>query len=171
MNKIAFLFALTLTVCTGCRSAGAAGPLDALRKIKIERETILMLGGNIPPVTDFCNWRGMTCTLKPGTFGGTAAMSLTRTKSGLIAQFQFDYGVMFSDAIQAQIDDYTRMLGKPSRDSISKSGSIDFRELTWSDSSTTFELSYKYVTGREQAEASATLSDNALTEHHHESLD
>ena len=165
MNRSAFLFALTLTVFTGCRSAGASGSLNALRRITIERGTILMLGGNLPPAADFCNWSGMTCTLKPGTFGGTAAMSLTKTDSGLIAQFKFDYGVMSSDAIQAQIDDYTRLLGKPLRDSLSKSGALDSRELVWSDSATTFELSYRYVIGQKQAEASATLSDNALTGH------
>lgn len=90
-------------------------------------------------------------------------MSLTKTESGLIAQFQFDYGVMSTDAVNAQINDYSRLLGKPSRDSTSTIGDLDERELEWSDSATTFELTYK--TDRQQTEASARLSDNALAAH------
>lgn len=90
-------------------------------------------------------------------------MSLTKNESGLITQFQFDYGVMPTNAAKAQIDEYTRLLGKPSRDSTSTVGGLDERELEWSDSATTFELNYK--TDQKQTEASATLSDNALAAH------
>lgn len=88
-------------------------------------------------------------------------MSLTKTGSGLISQFQFDYGALSDDAVDAQIDDYTRRLGKPSRDSTVKNGKFDIRDLEWSDSFTTFDLSYK--TGGKQTEASARLLDNALS--------
>lgn len=92
-------------------------------------------------------------------------MSLSRTGSGLIYQFQFYYGIISADAMKAQIDDYTHLLGNPSRDSLSKAGQLDSRELEWSDSATTFELSYKYGTDQSQAEASATLTDNMLAKH------
>ena len=151
---------LTLMLFVGCRSGKDAKGLSALRKIKIERQTMLMLGGKMPSAADFCSWSGATCTLRRGTFGGAETMSLTKTKSGLIAQFQFDYGTMSADAIKTQIDDYTRLLGKPSRDSTSKVGDVDERELEWSDPDTTFELSYR--TDQERTEASATLFDNAL---------
>jgi hypothetical protein len=165
MKSIAFVFALTLTVSAGCRSTGAAEPLDALRQIKIESGTILTLGGKMPPAADFCNWNGTICALKPGTFGGTEKMSLSKTESGLISKFQFYYGSLSSDAIQAQIDDYTRTLGKPSREVKSKTEGVNSRELVWSDSATTFELSYKYTTDQNHAEASAALTDNALAAH------
>jgi hypothetical protein len=165
MKSIAFLFALTLTVSAGCRRAGGAEPLDALRQIKIEIGTTLILGGKMPPAPDFCNWSGTICALKPGTFGGTEEMSLSRTESGLISQFQFYYGSLSSDAVQAQIDNYTHTLGKPSREVTSKTGGVSSRELVWSDSATTFELLYKYTTDQSHAEASAALTDNALAAH------
>jgi hypothetical protein len=160
MKKSACLFALALIVFAGCRSNRSAKSLDSLREVKIERRTILTLGGKMPSTADFCNWSGATCALKPGTFGGAEAMSLGKTETGLIYEFHFYYGVMSTDAVNAQIDDYTRILGKPSTDSKAKIGEFDVRELVWSDSATTFELSYK--SDRKQVEASATLSDNAL---------
>jgi len=93
-------------------------------------------------------------------FGGAEGISLSKTETGLISQFRFSYGVMSADAVNAQIDDYTRLLGKPSRDSKAKIGEFDDRELGWSDSATTFEISYK--SEGKQFEASATLSDNTL---------
>jgi len=87
-------------------------------------------------------------------------MSLNKTESGLISRFQFEYGVLSDDAVDAQIDDYTRLLGKPLRDSTVRSGEFDIRELGWSDSATTFVLSYK--TDGNHTEASAKLLDNAL---------
>jgi hypothetical protein len=114
----------------------------------------------MPPDVDFCDWSGATCELKPGTFGGTQGMSLSTTEAGLISQFHFYYGVKSTDAENVQIDHYTRLLGKPSRDSKVKIGESDGRMLGWSDSATTFELSYK--ADRDQVEASAMLSDNAL---------
>jgi hypothetical protein len=72
---------------------------------------------------------------------------------------------MSSDAVQAQINDYIRTLGKPSKDVTSKNAEGGSRKLEWSDSATTFELSYKYTTDPNLAEASATLSDNALRAH------
>jgi hypothetical protein len=160
MKRPACLFALTLIVFAGCRSSRAAKSLDTLRDIKIERRTILTLGGKIPQASDFCDWSGATCALKPGTFAGAETMSLSKTESGLISQFHFYYGVMPYDAVKAQIDDYIRLLGKPSKDTTVKNGAFDVHELMWSDSATTFELSYK--TDGKQTEASATLCDNAL---------
>lgn len=160
MKRSACFFALALMVLAGCRSNSTAKSLDALREIKIESRTMLALGGKMPLNADFCNWSGDTCALKPGTFGGVEGMSLSRTEAGLISQFHFDYGVKSTEAVNEQIDHYTRLLGKPSRDSKVKIGEFDARELVWSDSATTFELSYK--SGRNQVEASATLSDNAL---------
>jgi hypothetical protein len=157
--------ALTLMLFAGCRSKENAKGLPALREIKVERGTMLMLGGKMPSASDFCSWSGATCTLRPGTFGGTEAMSLTKTESGLIGQFQFDYGVMSADAVEAQVDEYTHLLGKPSRDSASAVGGLDERDLEWSDSATTFALTYK--TDQKQTKASATLSDNGLAAHVH----
>jgi hypothetical protein len=114
----------------------------------------------MPQTADFCNWNGPTCTFKHGTFGGAEGMSLLKTETGLISQFHFYYGVKSTDAENVQIDHYTRLLGKPSRDSKVKIGESDGRMLGWSDSATTFELSYK--ADRDQVEASAMLSDNAL---------
>jgi len=88
-------------------------------------------------------------------------MSLTKTESGSIYQFQFGYGMLSDDAVNAQINDYTRLLGKPSKDSTVKNREFNVRELEWSDSSTTFDLSYK--TDRNQTEGSARLLDNALS--------
>jgi hypothetical protein len=161
MKRLACLSALTLIVFAGCHPNNAAKGLDALRKIKIERRTILTLGGEMPQASDFCTWSGTTCAFKPGTFGGAETMSLNKTESGLISQFQFDYGLLSDDAINAQIDDYTHLLGKPSRDSTVKNGKFNVRDLGWSDSSTTFDLSYK--TDGKQTEASARLLDNALS--------
>jgi hypothetical protein len=149
-----------MMVFAGCRSNATAKSLDTLRRIKIERRTILTLGGKMPPDVDFCDWSGATCELKPGTFGGTQGMSLSTTEAGLISQFHFYYGVISTDAVNAQVDDYARRLGKFTKESKAKIGGFDAREIVWSDSVTTFELSYK-ADGR-QVEASATLSDNAL---------
>lgn len=160
MKRCSCVFVLTLIVFIGCRSNRAATSLDALREIKIERQTVLVLGGKMPPNADFCNWSGATCTLRSGTFSGAEAMSLSRTESGSIAAFQFDYGVMSADAVKAQIDDYAGRLGKPSTDSTVEDGEFHIRKLVWSDSATTFELSYKVR--ENQARASATLFDNAL---------
>jgi hypothetical protein len=114
----------------------------------------------MPSVADFCNWNGTTCNLKPGRFGGTKEMSLSTTQSGLISQFHFYYGVTSIDTVKAQIDDYTRRLGKPSKDSTSHLGDLDEREIEWSDSATTFKFLYR--ADQKQAEASAILLDNAL---------
>jgi hypothetical protein len=160
MKKSFRLFALALIVFAGCRSNSTAKSLDILREIKIESRTILKLGGKMPPTSDFCNWNGATCTLKPGTFGGAEEISLNTKDMGLISQFHFYYGVMSTDAFNAQVDDYTRLLGKPTRDEKVKIGEVDTQELVWSDSITTFELSYK--SNGKQVEASAMLSDNAL---------
>ena len=165
MKSLALGFALALTFFAACQSARAAGNLDTLRQIKIEKGTILILGGKMPLDADFCNWTGAICALKPGTFGGAEAMSLRTTEPGLIYEFQFHYGAMSSHAVQAQINDYTRTLGKPSKDVTLKNAEGGSRELVWSDSATTFELSYKYTTDPNRAEASATLSDNALVAH------
>ena len=83
-------------------------------------------------------------------------MSLSKTKSGLISQFHFYYGVTSINAVKAQIDDYTFRLGKPSRDSTTHSGEFDDRELEWSDSATTFKFHYR--TDQKQAEASGYAS-------------
>jgi hypothetical protein len=169
MKSVALGFALALTVFAACQSAGAAGTLDTLRQIKIEKGTILILGGKLPSDADFCNWTGAMCELKPGTFGGAEAMSLSTTEPGLIYEFQFHYGAMSSDAVQAQINDYIRTLGKPSKDVTLKNAEGGSCELVWSDSATTFELSYKFTTDPNRAEASATLTDNALVAHSKES--
>ena len=87
-------------------------------------------------------------------------MSLSKTESDLISQFYFYYGVMSDDAVNAQIENYTRLLGKPSRDSKTKRGQFQIPELSWLDSATTFEASYK--TDRKETEGSARLLDNAL---------
>src|ERR1700761_5672895 len=93
----------TLMIFAGCRSATAPKPLDSFRDIKIGRstlvgkQTILVLGGKMPESSDFCDWSGTTCTLKPGTFGGTETMSVRRTGSGFIYQFNFDYGALSND--------------------------------------------------------------------------
>ena len=161
MKRSAYLFALTLVIFAGCRPTSAATNLDALRKIRIEQQTILTLGGKMPQPSDFCIWSGTTCALKPGTFWGAKAMLLTKTESGMISQLQLDYGVLSDDAVNAQIDDYIRQFGKPSKDSTVKNGEFNVRELEWSDSSTTFDLSYK--TDQNQTKASATLLDKALS--------
>lgn len=160
MKIYACLLVLIAMVFAGCRTNRTEKPLDALREIRIERRTILRLGGEMPQASTFCNWNGPTCTLNPGTFGGAERMSVSKTESGVISQFQFYYGVMSEDAVNAQIGSYTRLLGKPSRDSTAKTDQFDVRELDWSDSATTFELSYK--TDRKQTEGSARLFDNAL---------
>jgi hypothetical protein len=98
--------------------------------------------------------------MKPGRFGGTKEMSLSTTESGLISQFYFYYGVTSVETVKTQIDDYIRRLGKPSRDITTRSGDFDDRELEWSDSATTFK--FHYSTNQKQAEASATILDNAL---------
>ena len=156
----------TLTAFAGCRSHTAPKPLDSLREIKIGRSTLfgkqttLVLGGKMPESSDFCDWNGTTCSLKPGTFGGTETMSLCKTDSGLISQFHFDYGALSKDAVDAQIEDYTRRLGKPSSNSTVENGGIDVHKLAWQDSTTTFELTYK--TDQKETEASASLFDNSL---------
>jgi hypothetical protein len=160
MKRPGYLLALAIIAFAGCQSNGSAQSLNTLREIKIERRTVLTLGGKMPSTVDFCNWNGTTCALKPGTFSGTKKMSLSVTESGLISRFNFDYGVTTMDAVQAQIDNYTHLLGKPLRDSASAAGISDFRKIEWSDSITTFEFSYK--ADGSQAEASAILSDNAL---------
>lgn len=165
MKRIALGFAFALTVFAACQSAGAAGTLDTLRQVTIEKGTILILGGKLPSDADFCNWTGAMCELKPGTFGGAEAMSLSTTEPGFIYEFQFHFGAMSSDAVQAQINDYIRTLGKPSKDVTLKNAEGGSRELVWSDSATTFELSYKYTTDQNRTQASATLSDNALRAH------
>jgi len=63
--------------------------------------------------------------------------------------------------VDAQINDYTRLIGKPPRDSKVKIGEIDVHRVKWTDSTTTFELTYK--SDQQQIEGSATLSDNSLT--------
>ncbi|HEY5382189.1 MAG TPA: hypothetical protein VIJ65_08030 [Acidobacteriaceae bacterium] len=161
MKRLAHLFAVTSIIFVGCRPTKAATGLDALRTIRIEKRTILTLGGKMPQPSAFCLWTGTTCALKPGTFWGAKAMSLTKTESGSIYQFQFGYGMLSDDAVNAQINDYTRLLGKPSKDSTVKNREFNVRELEWSDSSTTFDLSYK--TDRNQTEGSARLLDNALS--------
>ena len=161
MKRPSCLLALAIIAFVGCQSNGSAQSLKTLREIKIERRTVLQLGGKMPTVEDFCNWSGTTCALKPGTFSGTKAMSLSVTKSGLISRLDFYYGVTTMGAVQAQIDNYTHLLGKSSRDSTSATGTSNLRKLEWSDSITTFEFSYK--TDGSQAEASAILFDNALT--------
>jgi hypothetical protein len=161
MNRTAVhLFALALLAIPGCRASNAAQSLNALRNIKVERHTMLMLGAQMPLATDFCDWSEATCTFKTGTFGGAKGMSLTKTKSGAISQFHFDYGAISTDAVKAQIEDYTQSLGKPLKDSTTKEGDFNLRELEWSDSATTFKLFYK--TSPAQVEASALLFDNAL---------
>ena len=171
MKGLAYVCAFTaflLAGCAGCRSNTVSKPLDSLREIKIGRttffgqQTVLVLGGKMPQRSDFCDWNGATCSLKPGTFGGTETMSLGKTESGLISQFHFDYGVMSDDAVNAQIDDYTRRLGKPSSDSTVKNGEFDVHKLAWLDTTTTFELSYK--SDRKETEASASLFDNSLAQ-------
>ncbi len=87
-------------------------------------------------------------------------MSLTKTESGLISQFHFEYGVITEEALEAQIDNYTRSLGKPSKDSTARQGDVDLREVEWSDPATSFCLSYRMV--GTQVEAAAVLFDNAL---------
>ncbi len=79
--------------------------------------------------------------------------------------FHFEYGAMSSDAVNAQIDDYTQRLGKPTNDSTVRNSETEVHKLTWVDSSTTFELIYK--TGPTDTVASASLFDNSLahTEH------
>jgi len=163
MKTQAGVLALSLVLLASCRPSNDAKGLNSLREIKIERRTILRLGEKMPPAADFCNWTGATCSLRPGTFGGAERMSLTKTDSGLIAQFTFHYGVISAEAVNSQIDEYTRSLGRPSRDSTSKSGEVEERELEWSDSATTFDLCYK--TDQNQTEAKATLLDNALAQH------
>jgi hypothetical protein len=166
MKGLAYVCAFTLMGFAGCRSGTVLKPLDSLREIKIGRstlfgrQTILVLGNKMPEGSDFCDWSGATCSLKPGTFGGTETMSLCKTESGLISQFHFDYGVMSNDSVDAQIDDYTRRLGKPSSDSTVKNGDVGFHRLAWQDSATTFELTYE--TDPKKTEASASLFDNSL---------
>jgi hypothetical protein len=161
MKRSASFILLTLVAFAGCRSIRTAKSLDTLREVKIERGTILTLGGKMPPTTDFCNWSGAVCTLKPNTFGGTESMSLSETETGQISQFHFYYGLMSIDMVDAQINDYTRLIGKPPRDSKVKIGEIDVHRVKWTDSTTTFELTYK--SDQQQIEGSATLSDNSLT--------
>ena len=161
MKRSAYVFVFASLVFAGCLPTSAATKLDALRRIRIEQRTILTLGGAMPQPSDFCIWSGPTCALKSGTFWGTKAMSLTKTESGLISQLQFDYGVLSDDAISAQINDYIHQFGKPSKDSTVKNGESEVRELEWSDSSTTFDLSYKK--DGDQTKASARLFDNALS--------
>jgi hypothetical protein len=150
----------------GCRSGAVQKPLDSLREIKIGRstffgkQTVLVLGGKMPAHSDFCDWNGATCSLKPGTFGGTESMSLCKTDSGLISMFHFEYGAMSNDAVNAQIDDYTQRLGKPSSNSNVGNGGTEVHRLAWADSATTFELIYK--TGPTDTVASASLFDNSL---------
>jgi hypothetical protein len=160
MKRTVRLFAFALAALSGCRPSSSAQSLSTLRIIRVERQTMLTLGAKMPQPADFCNWSGETCNLKPGTFGGAKAMSLTKTESGLISQFHFDYGVISTDAVKVQIEDYTHRLGKPSKDLTTKEGDIDLREIEWSDSATSFHLFYK--TGHAQVDASATLFDNAL---------
>lgn len=124
MKRTVRLFALALIALSGCRPSNAAQSLNSLRTIKIERHTALTLGAKVPQSADFCEWSGTICTLKPGTFGGAKAMFLTKTESQLISQFHFDYGIVSTDAVQAQIEDYTRSLGKPSKDSVTKEGDV-----------------------------------------------
>jgi hypothetical protein len=156
----------------GCRSSTVSKPLDSLRAIKIGRTTLfgrqalLVLGGKMPESSDFCDWSGATCRLKPGTFGGTQTMSLDKTESGLISQFHFYYGVESDHAVAAQIDDYTRRLGKPSSDSTVKSGEFDVHKLTWLDTTTTFEVTYK-TDRKGTTEASAFLFDNSFAQPSH----
>jgi hypothetical protein len=154
------LFAFALITVAACAQNGDAPSLNALREIKVERQTILRLGGKMPQGVDVCDWTGTTCTLKQGTFGGAKTMSLTESESGLIARFCFYYGFMATDGMKEQIDSYKRLLGKPSKDSTVRKGSLDVRKVAWADAATSFDLSYKI--GQTKAEASATLSDNAL---------
>jgi len=119
----------------------------------------------MPLPADFCNWTGAMCELEPGTFSGAEAVSLSTTEPGLIYKFQFYYGAMSPDAVLAQINDYTHTLGKPSKDVTLKTAEGGSRELVWTDAATTFKLSYKYATDPNHTEASATLTDNALTAH------
>jgi len=150
----------------GCRSGAVQKPLDSLREIKIGRstffgkQTILVLGGKIPARSDFCDWTGATCSLKPGAFGGAESMSLGATDSQQISMFHFEYGTMSNDAVNAQIDDYTQRLGKPSSDSNVRNGGTEVHRLAWADSATTFELIYQ--TGATETVASASLFDNSL---------
>ena len=160
MNRVIRFVALVLVALSGCRSSSAAPSLNTLRTIKVERQTLLTLGTKMPESANFCDWIGETCTLKPGSFGGTKTMSLTKTGSGLISQFHFDYGLISTESVNAQVEGYTRTLGKPSKDSIRKQGDVDVREVEWSDSVTTFQLFYKMC--GTQVEASALLFDNAL---------
>jgi len=67
---------------------------------------------------------------------------------------------MSNNAVDAQIGDYTRRLGKPSSDSTVQNGDVGFHKLAWLDSATTFELTYK--TDPRKTEASASLLDNSL---------
>jgi hypothetical protein len=128
-------------------------------------QTKLVLGVKMPDSTDFCIWSGAICSLKPGTFGGAKAMSLYKTESGFISQFRFDYGVMSNDAVYAQIDDYTRRLGKPSSDSTVRADEGGIHKIAWMDSATTFELTYK--TSQDGTRASASLMDNSLAQRAH----
>ena len=163
MNTKVLFVVLLLASLSGCRRSKAVQSLNSLRVIKVERQTLLTLGAKLPQATSFCDWGEEICLFKPGTFGGAKAMSLTRTKSGLISQFHFDYGVLSADAVQAQVEDYTQRLGKPSKESTTKEGESVLREIEWSDSATSFRLFYR--TDRAQVEASASLIDKALAAH------
>jgi hypothetical protein len=167
--QVCALAAFALMDFVGCRSSTAPKGLNALREIKIGRgtvfggQTILVLGGKMPDGSEFCDWNGPICSLKSGTFGGAEAMSLYKTESGFISQFRFAYGLMSNDAVDAQIDDYTHRLGKPSSRSTVRADGVDIHKLVWMDSATTFELTYK--TDPRKTDASASLLDNSLAHH------
>jgi hypothetical protein len=163
MNRRVLIVAFVSLSLSGCKQISSAQSLSSLRTIKVEKQTLLTLGAKLPQATGFCDWNEEVCLFKQGTFGGVKSMSLTKTKSGLISQFHFDYGVLSADAVEAQIKDYTRRLGKPSRESTTKEGESVLREIEWTDSATSFRLFYK--TDRGQVDASASLMDNALTTH------
>ncbi len=161
MKSTVGCFALALVSLSGCQTSSAAQSLNSLRVITVERQTKLTLGAKMPDSVRFCDWTGETCALKLGTFGGAKGMSLTKTESGLIRQFHFDYGMVSKDEAEAQIEDYIRSLGKPTKNSATRVGGDELREIEWSDPATSFKLVCKSSSA--QAETSATLFDKALT--------
>jgi hypothetical protein len=148
MRKSAILLvscvvALTHIGVVACKANDPSRPLNVLREIKVERATKLRLGEKLSEGSDFCTWRGTTCTFKPGSFGGAEMMFLNETESGLVAQFHFYYGLIDSNGMNRQIRSFAKLLGKFAKDSTTKIGPYDVREVEWSDDLTSFDLFFK----------------------------
>jgi hypothetical protein len=159
------LFAFVANTIAACATGTPQHPLDLLRQIKIESQTKLNLGAKLPDGSDFCIWRGRTCTLKLGSFGGAQMMFLNVDQSGLIEQFHFYYGLVDSDRVHEQVGEFTTLLGKPAVDSTVKLGAYEIREVGWDDGITSYDLLFK--TDGANIEESSVLSDNKLARRAH----